>query len=184
MGLAMPQIAWGRTDQFGNFMGVLEFGAVDLDDRAPISKENLGSRFDDAGLARACRSEKKQVADWAPWRVQARAEHLIHIDQGLYAFFLSDDLGAQRAVEVPSVTAADRWIQLLAYGSSHGDYPDRKALSHEALRDESLHGKCHSLFGGSKQYRSSKFNDMRELHLWKLSHPVRHCSIWTQSESG
>ena len=28
----------------------------------------------------------------------------------------------------------------------------------------------------AKQLMPNKFNDMRELHFWKLSHPVRHCS--------
>jgi hypothetical protein len=72
---------------------------------------------------------------------------------------------------------------LLAYGSSHGDSPDRKARLKQALRGDSVHGKCHSLFGDSPQNRSNKCNDIRELHLWKLSHRVRHRVIWTQNES-
>src|SRR5262249_60699857 len=55
--------------------------------------------------------------------------------------------------------------------------------SDEVLRGDSLHGKCHSFCGDSTQSRSNKLNDMRELHLWKLSHGVRHGVLWTQSES-
>src|SRR5258708_25217059 len=41
MSFAVAEIARGRTDQFGDFVGVLEFGAVDLDDQAWGANEDL-----------------------------------------------------------------------------------------------------------------------------------------------
>ena len=35
-----------------------------------------------------------------------------------------------------------------------------------------------------RRRKRNKFNDMRELHFWKLSHSVRHCAIQAQSERG
>ena len=57
----MAQISRRRTDQLGNFMRVLEFRAIHLDHRARIAKQNFRRRFHHARLARAGRSEEKQI---------------------------------------------------------------------------------------------------------------------------
>src|SRR5882757_3940747 len=98
---------------------MLEFRAVDLNDRARIAEQNLGRRFHDACLARAGRPEEQQIAYRAPWRVQAGAENLEHIHQCLHTLFLPHNLRAQRAMEIPGVVAADCRIQLLSYCGSH-----------------------------------------------------------------
>ena len=43
------------ANQFRDFVRVLKFRAVHLDDCTTVSKQNLGSRFDHARLPRACR---------------------------------------------------------------------------------------------------------------------------------
>src|SRR5580693_2905811 len=119
MSLAVTEIAWGRADQFRDFVGVLEFRAIDLDDRARIAEQNLGGSLNNAGLARTGRPEKQQIAHRASRRIQASAENLEHIHQRLYAFFLPHNLRTQRAVKVPGVVAADCRVQLLSYCGSH-----------------------------------------------------------------
>jgi hypothetical protein len=45
---AVPQISWRRTNQFRNFVGVLEFRAIHFDYRPAVSEQNLGRGFDSA----------------------------------------------------------------------------------------------------------------------------------------
>src|SRR5437870_10918109 len=58
----MADISWRRSDEFSDFMAVLEFGAVDLDDGAWIIEEVLGSCLHDARFARSRWSEEKETA--------------------------------------------------------------------------------------------------------------------------
>src|SRR5258708_21541736 len=114
MGFAVPQISRRRTNQLRDFMRMLEFRAIDLDNRSGIAKQYFGGGFHDTRLAGTGRSEEQQVADWPPRRVQSRAEHLIQVYQRLHAFFLADDLCPQRPFKVTSIVAADAGIKLLA----------------------------------------------------------------------
>src|SRR5579859_5115406 len=113
MSFAVAKITRGRADEFGNFVGVLEFGTVDLDDHARVAKKNFRGGFDDAGLARASGPEKKEIANRAAGGVQAGAEDLIEVNESLHAFLLADDTGAKRLVEIAGIVAADCGIQLL-----------------------------------------------------------------------
>ena len=66
MGLAMAQITRRRADEpgVGNLMTVLKLGAVNLDDRAPISQQALRCSFPPAGSYRnQFRSKEQQVTD-------------------------------------------------------------------------------------------------------------------------
>src|SRR5258708_31899628 len=51
MSFAVAEIAWGRADKLGNFVRMLELGAVYLDNQARAAKQDFRSGFDDAGLA-------------------------------------------------------------------------------------------------------------------------------------
>jgi len=51
MRFAVSQISGRRADQLGNFVTVLELGAVDLDHRVSVAKQNLGGSLDDVGLS-------------------------------------------------------------------------------------------------------------------------------------
>jgi hypothetical protein len=48
---AVSQISWRRTNQFRNFVGVLEFRAIHLDNCGTVSEQNLGSGLDRARFA-------------------------------------------------------------------------------------------------------------------------------------
>src|SRR5215470_9075197 len=111
MGLAMPQIPRRRTNQLGNLVRMLKLGAIDLNHRPRIAKQNLGSRFHNAGLTRTGRTEKQQIAYRPPWRIQPRAEHLIQVHQRLNPFFLPHDFGRQGIFELHGVRTALFWIQ-------------------------------------------------------------------------
>ena len=50
MSFAMAEVARRRTDELGNFVGVLKFGAIDLDDQTGITEKNFRGGFDDARL--------------------------------------------------------------------------------------------------------------------------------------
>src|ERR1700744_926084 len=99
MGLAMPQVSRRRADQFGDLMGMLEFGAVDLDARVGVAEQRFGQRLHYAGFAGAGRPEEEQVADGASGSVQASQEHLVDFHNFLYRWFLSDDFAPQCTFE-------------------------------------------------------------------------------------
>jgi hypothetical protein len=65
MGLPMAQVPWGRANQFGDLMGVLELRTIHFDQRSAISKQNFCRSFDNARLAGAGRSQKQQVSNGA-----------------------------------------------------------------------------------------------------------------------
>src|ERR1700704_565929 len=86
MRLAVPQIARRRSDELCDFMRMLELRAVDLDEGACVAEQNLCGRFHDARLAGASRTEEQQVPHRPARRIEASAEYLVQIDQGLHAF--------------------------------------------------------------------------------------------------
>src|SRR5262245_21345518 len=108
---------------------MLEFRAIDLDNRARVAEENLGSGLNDAGLARTGRPEEPQITHRASWRIQAGTEYLEHIDQRLHTLFLPHNLRTQRAVKIPGVVAADCWVQLLSDCGSHVESPPDRFLN-------------------------------------------------------
>src|SRR5689334_8337708 len=114
MSFAVAEIPRGRADQLCNFMGVLEFGAVNFNDQPGVAKEDFRGGFNDAGLPGAGWSEKKKIADRTAGRIESGAEDLVEVDERLYAFLLANDAGAQRLVEIPGIVAADCRIQLLS----------------------------------------------------------------------
>ncbi len=121
MRFTMSQIAWGRTDQFGNFMAVLKFGAVDLHDRARVLNENLRRRFHRACLARAGGSEKQEVSNGASRRGEARQIHLVNTDNLVDRLVLANNQVPQRLIERLSVSSGSgrvkRFMQPVHFGS-------------------------------------------------------------------
>src|SRR5260221_460033 len=116
MCLAMAQIARRGTDQFGDFVGMLKFGAIPLKAPSPIPEKNLRGRLDNPRFPRSSRPKKQQVADWPSRRGKSGAKTLIEVSHRLHSFFLPDDLGPQQTVEVACIVAADCGIQLLSGG--------------------------------------------------------------------
>src|SRR5579864_1666332 len=92
-------------------MGVLEFGAVDLDASARIGEERLGQSLDDAGLAGTRRSQEQEVSYRTPRRVQPGQKHLVDLYDLLDGLVLSDDLAVQGAVELPGIVASTIGIE-------------------------------------------------------------------------
>src|SRR4029077_6836277 len=111
MRLTMTQIARGRANQFGNLMGMLKLGAVHLDDRAGLAKQNLSRGFHDAGLARSCGSQEEQIADRAARRIQSGAKDLVQVNEGLHTFFLANNLGAQSGLKFQRIRDSLAWIE-------------------------------------------------------------------------
>src|SRR6266446_3178523 len=106
MGFPMPQVAWRRADQLGNFVRVLELRAIDLDHRASVPKQDFRSRFHDAGLSGPRRPKKKEVPYRAAGRVQSGAKNLVQVHQRLDALLLSDNFPPQRGLEINRIRAA------------------------------------------------------------------------------
>src|ERR1700746_2841096 len=107
---AAPEIAGGGADNFGDFVGVLELGAVNLDNGARAAEENFGGGFDDSGLAGAGGPGGEEMAAGAPGRVESSGEDLEQFDKRLNAVVLADDLRAQGILEFNGVRAADTRI--------------------------------------------------------------------------
>ena len=61
MGLAMSKISGRRADQFCDLVRMLEFSAVDFDERLGVAEERFGNGFNDARLARPGRTQEKKI---------------------------------------------------------------------------------------------------------------------------
>jgi hypothetical protein len=112
MRLAVPQISRRRTNQFRDFVGVLELGAVHFNYRARIAEQHFGRSFHHPRLARAGGTEEQQVPHRTPRRIQARAKDLIQVDNRLYRFILPHNLASQPRFKIPGFHAAEFGIQL------------------------------------------------------------------------
>src|ERR1700676_2408682 len=112
MRLAVAQVPRRGADKLGDFMGLLEFGAINLDHRACFAKENLSGRFDNAGLPRAGRPEEEKIPHRTAWRVQPGAKDLIEVYQRLDTLFLPDDFPPQRCLKIDRVCAALAGVEI------------------------------------------------------------------------
>ncbi len=112
MRLAVPQISRRRTNQFRDFVRVLELGAVHLDYRARIAKQHFGRGFHHPRLARAGWPQKQQVPHRTPRRIQPRAKDLVQVHNRLYRFILPHNLASQPRFKIPGFHAALAWVEL------------------------------------------------------------------------
>src|SRR5689334_24588408 len=130
MGLAVTEVARGRTDELCDFVRVLELGAIDLDGGTGIAEKRLSDGFNHAGLARAGWPEKQEIADRTPGRIQPRQEHLINLRHLFDGCVLSDDLATQCIFEILSVAAAAVGVECCIKTSFHipasGAVPSRR----------------------------------------------------------
>src|SRR5882724_9558796 len=189
MCFAVPQIPRRRTNQFRDFVRVLELRAVHLNYGSWVAKQDMSPSFDDACLTGAGRPKKQQVAYRPPGRIQSRAEHLIQVHQRLHSLFLAHDLRAQRAFKVSRVIAADAWIELLPDCWSHKTSP-ALFVSHE--RPVVSRNCCMVGIAGVRPFPTlpqtwgnpCNLNELQTLPFVAVSHGVRLCFIQTQNESG
>ena len=120
MRLAVTEVARRRTDQFGDFMGVLELGAVDLDAGAGIAEKRFGQGFDDAGLARIRWAQGRAgCRPGDPGAIQAGQEHLVDLDDFLDGGVLANDFTAESSFEVAGIAAATRRVENRAGNGLH-----------------------------------------------------------------
>ena len=59
LGLPVTQVAGRGTDEFGDFVAVLELRAINLNDRAHVAKKHFRRGFDQASLS-GTRGPEKQ----------------------------------------------------------------------------------------------------------------------------
>jgi hypothetical protein len=58
---AVSEISRRRADEFGNFVRMLKFGAVDFDDRMRFAKQNLRCRFDNSRFSEPVGPKNRSV---------------------------------------------------------------------------------------------------------------------------
>src|SRR6266568_5579407 len=105
MRLAMAEIARRRADQFGDFVRVLELGAIDLDAGAGVAEERLGEGFDYASLARSGRTKEQEVADGASGGVESSEKHLIDLNDLFDGRVLANAFATESSFKVPGIAA-------------------------------------------------------------------------------
>jgi len=62
MGFPVSQVSGRGSNQFGDFMAVLELGAIDLNHRAGVTNQTFGRGFDKPGFPGPGRAQKKKIA--------------------------------------------------------------------------------------------------------------------------
>ena len=106
MSLAMAQISRRRADELGDFVRVLELGAINLDAGASVAEQSLGHRFHNPRLARTRGSKKQQIAHRASWRIQSRQKHLVDLHNLLNSRLLPHDFAGKRSLKLTGILAA------------------------------------------------------------------------------
>ena len=107
----MAQVAWRRSDQFRNFVAVLEFGAIDFDYCAGISDHRFGERLDESRFTRSRWTQKQKVADRAAGSVHSGQKSLINIYDLVNGIILSNDPLVQISIELFCLASALNRIQ-------------------------------------------------------------------------
>jgi hypothetical protein len=69
MRLAVAEVSRRRADQLGNFVRVLELGAINLDAGAGVPKQRFGNGFNHARLTGTGGAKKQKIANRAARRV-------------------------------------------------------------------------------------------------------------------
>src|SRR5215472_2569736 len=111
MSFTMPEIARRRTDQFGDFMTMLEFGAIDFDYRSSISDHRFGERLDEPRFTRSRWTQEQKVADRAAGSVHSGQKSLIDINDLINGIVLSNDPLVQICVELLCLASTLNGIQ-------------------------------------------------------------------------
>src|SRR6476620_5813707 len=111
MRFAMSQVSGRRTDQFGDFVAVLELGAVNLNDRARILEQYFSGGFDDSGFARTRRTQEQKVPDWTSGRVHPSQMHLVDVDDLLDRLILPYDHSMESRLQLCRVPPGFPGIQ-------------------------------------------------------------------------
>src|SRR5450432_2106137 len=100
-------------------MAVLEFRAVDLDDRARVAEKRLRHGFNHPGFTRSSGPKKEQVSHRAPGSVQSGKKHLVDFHHFFYGRVLANDLPAQSGVKIHRIRAAPCGIKCSIKAGPH-----------------------------------------------------------------
>ena len=111
MRFAMAEIAGRRTDELGDLVRMLEFGAIHLDHRVRVTEEDFRGRFHHSRFPRAGGAEKKKIADRAAGRGEAGFVELEEIGDRGDGFLLPDDFLGKEIFEDLRFGAADCRIE-------------------------------------------------------------------------
>src|SRR5205085_3113689 len=106
MGFPVSQVSGRRSNQFCDFMAVLELGAVDLNYRTGIAGQTFGCGFNQPGFSRSGRAQKKKITDRPAGARHPREVCLIDLDYLLNSVILTDDELAKVQIEFPGLWTA------------------------------------------------------------------------------
>src|SRR5262245_32884418 len=101
----MAEVAWRRADQLGDLVRVLEFRAINLNDRVSVSEEHLRGSFDHVSLARSSRSEKQHGSERSVWAGHTGLKYLVYGSEVANGSLLSNYAMTKPRLEVHCLDA-------------------------------------------------------------------------------
>ena len=110
MRFAMPEISGRRSDQLGDFMAVLELGAVDLDHRSRVSGKGLRRRFHQSRFSGAGWPQEEKVTNWPAGADHARQIGLVDVDDLFDRLILTYNFAAKARFQVSRVVTRQRRV--------------------------------------------------------------------------
>jgi hypothetical protein len=116
MGLAMPEISWRRSDQFGYFMTVLKLGAVNLNDGAWVADERLRSGFHCPCFPGTRGAQEQEIANRSAVEGHPSEISLISPDDLVNRFVLSNDEVTQVFLQILGLRSRPGGIEYASFG--------------------------------------------------------------------
>src|SRR5690349_11358406 len=105
MGFAVAEISRRRSDQLGDLMTVLEFGAINLDYRSSVAGQRFRGRFDQSRFSRSSGTQEQEIPYRPSGAGHSRQIGLIDVDDLLDRLILTYDLAAETRFQVFRVAA-------------------------------------------------------------------------------
>src|SRR3974377_1919693 len=96
---AMAQVTGRRTDQFCDFMAMLELRAINLDDRARIMQQRFCDGLYHSGFSRSRGAEDQEISERATGRDHSSDIRFIGVDHLLDSLVLTDDKSTKARLE-------------------------------------------------------------------------------------
>src|SRR5262249_10430972 len=109
---AVADVAWGRTNEFRDFMALLELRAIDFGKCVSTTKKDLRCSLDNPGFSRSRRSKKTQIGHLPIWAGHTCAKCLVNSNQLTDRLILSDDLFAKTVSEFRHFRTSLQWIEI------------------------------------------------------------------------
>ena len=106
MGFAVAEISGRRTDQLGDLMAVLKFGAVNLDDARGSPKSDSAMASTTRVLPEPVGPRNRRLPTGRARSVQSGQKHLVDFSDFFDSRILADDFPPQGGFEVQRIGAA------------------------------------------------------------------------------